>query len=89
MFDIEAHHRRENVIHALTGPIGIGAAGAVARGDVQIAVRTDLGLAPVMAAGRPFDDDRLRFGPEMRRIAPGLQLKSRDTAELRTLDLRV
>ena len=37
MFDIEAHHRRENVIHALTGSIRIGATGAVARGDVQIA----------------------------------------------------
>ena len=71
MIHIEAHHRREQVVHALTGPVGIGAAGAVARGDVEIAVRTDDGLATVMPAGRPLDDDRLRFGRTCGGLLPG------------------
>src|SRR6185436_8738197 len=36
-----------------------------------------------------FDDDRLRFRTNVRRIASWLQLEAGDAAELRTLDLRV
>src|SRR2546426_626349 len=89
VIDIKAHHHGEQVVQPLTGPVGIGATGTVAGRDVEITIGTDDGLAAVMPAGRPFDDDGLRFRTKARRITPWFQLKAGDAAELWTLYLRV
>ena len=45
----------------LAGQVGVGAAGAVPRGDVEIAVVAEGEVAAVVAVGGPLDDDELRI----------------------------
>jgi len=45
-------------------------------------VRSDDRLAAIVPSGRPLHDDRLRFTPQTRRIAAGLELKPRNTTLL-------
>src|SRR5437016_1969750 len=89
VIDIQAHHRRQQVVQALAGSVLIRSAGAITGRDVEIPVGTDDRLATVMAAGRPFDDNGFRLRTNTRRIAALLQLKARDATQLRPLDLRV
>ncbi len=87
MIDIQAHHCGEQVVHTLAGSVGIGAAGAIASCNVEITIGTDDGLAAVMAAGRPFDDDGLRFRTQTRRITARLQLKATSAKRGSVVDL--
>ena len=61
MIDVDPQHGREQVVEGLAGQVGVGAAGTVARGDIEIAVVAEGQVAAVVAVGGPFDDDQLRF----------------------------
>src|SRR5262249_3643336 len=60
--DVEPQDGPEEVVERLAGEVGVGVAGAVAGGDVKVAVVTEGEVAPVVAVGRPLDDEDFRSG---------------------------
>ncbi len=56
MVDVDPQDGAQQVVDRLAGQVGVGAAGAVARGDVEIAVVAEGKVAAVVAVGGPLDD---------------------------------
>ena len=61
MIDVDPQHGRQQVVEGLAGQVGVGAAGAVSRGDVEKAVVAEGEVAAVVAVGGPLDDQELRL----------------------------
>ncbi len=59
VIDVDPQHGAEQVVQGLAGHVGVGSAGAVTRGDIEIAVVAEGEVAAVVAVGRPLDDELL------------------------------
>ena len=60
VIDVDPQHGPQQVVERLAGQVGVGAARAVARGDVEEPVVAEGEVAAVVAVGGPLDDDELR-----------------------------
>ncbi|MFN9457298.1 MAG: hypothetical protein ACK6D7_07980 [Acidobacteriota bacterium] len=66
----------------MAGFVAVGAGGAVAGGDVEVAIGSDDGFAAVVAAGGPFDDDAFGAGLDARRLGGAVDFEAGDAGEL-------